>query len=208
MTVRCADQAHQGGGGICITAQRLGPEDPTGWLIAQEKIAEAEGLRTTPWTVVACPFLPPTEERNVEIVASHSNSWRVKQPQYGEPGTPVSHRFPPEFAASLQAQMPPQDFAAMYCLDVTQDAGYCAWKTSFIKEIDLEKVAIKGTMIAIDMSLDGGDDSALVAVGMQNQAVVIVGLYFLKGDVDEALLQIVEFAEPFNAHTFGVEKAA
>ena len=196
------------GGGLCITAQRLGPEDPTGQLISKEKVAEAEGLQTTPWTVVACPFLSPTEERKAEIVGQYPNSWRVRQPQYGEPGTPVSHRFPPEFAASLQAQMPPQDFAAMYCLDVTQDAGWCSWKTSFIKEIDTEEVTIKGTMLAIDMSLNGGDDSALVAVGMQDQAVVIVGLHFLKGDVDEALPQIVEFAERYNAHTIGVEKAA
>ncbi len=196
------------GGGLCITAQRLGPEDPTGQLISKEKVAEAEGLQTTPWTVVACPFLSPTEERKAEIVGQYPNSWRVRQPQYGEPGTPVSHRFPPEFAASLQAQMPPQDFAAMYCLDVTQDAGYCAWKTSFIMEIDPEEVTIKGTMIAIDMSLNGGDDSALVAVEMQDQAAVIVGLHFLKGDVDEALPQIVEFAERYNAHTIGVEKAA
>lgn len=118
------------GGGLCITAQRLGPEDPTGRLIAQEKMAEAEGLRTTPWTVVACPFLSPTLERQAEIVAHYPDSWRVRQPIYGEPGTPVSSRFPEEFAANLQAQMPPQDFAAMYCLDVTQDAGYCAWKSS------------------------------------------------------------------------------
>ena len=63
-------------------------------------------------------------------------------------------------------------------------------------------------MLAIDMSLAGGDDSALVAVGMQDQAVVIVGLQFLKGDVDEALPQIVELAERYNAVTIGVEKAA
>ena len=41
-------------------------------------------------------------------------------------------------------------------------------------------------MIAIDMSLAGGDDSALVAVGVQDGAAVIVGLHVLKGEVDEA----------------------
>ena len=63
-------------------------------------------------------------------------------------------------------------------------------------------------MLAIDMSLAGGDDSALVAVGVQDGAAVIVGLHVLKGEVDEALPQIVEFAERYNAHTIGVEKAA
>ena len=169
------------GGGLCITAQRLGPEDPTGQLISKEKVAEAEGLQTTPWTVVACPFLSPTKERQAEIVAQYPDSWRVRQPFYGEPGTPVSSRFPEEFAANLQAQMPPQDWSAMYELDVTKDAGYCAWKSSYIQEIELEDVRIQGTMLAIDMSLAGGDDSALVAVGVQDGAAVIVGLHVLKG---------------------------
>lgn len=37
---------------------------------------------------------------------------------------------------------------------------------------------------------------------------MIVGLHVLKGEVDEALPQIVEFAERYNAHTIGVERAA
>lgn len=194
--------------GLAITAQRLGPNDPTGQLIAKERIAESEGLRTTPFTVVACPFLAPTMERKGEIVGSYPNDWRVLQPAYGEPGTPVSSRFTPEFAANLKAQLPPQDWAALYELDVTQDAGWCAWKESYISLIPADEVDIEGTFIAIDMSLTGGDDSALVAAGVQDGRVIIVGLHILPSDVDQALPAIVALAERYGCHTLGIEKAA
>ena len=41
-------------------------------------------------------------------------------------------------------------------------------------------MTIKGTMLAVDPSLSGGDDSVVVATGMQDGCVVIVGITFLK----------------------------
>ena len=69
-------------------------------------------------------------------------------------------------------------------------------------------MTIKGTILAVDPSLSGGDDSVVAATGMQDGCVVIVGIHVLKGDVDQALSQLVELAERHNAVTIGVEHAA
>ena len=53
----------------------------------------------------------------------------------------------------------------MYCLDVTQDAGWCSWKTSFIKEIDPEEEESKGGSGEVGKLLlsDGQKDFAMLA---------------------------------------------
>ena len=82
------------GGGLCITAQRLGPEDPTGQLISKEKVAEAEGLQTTPWTVVACPsFRQPKNARLKSLASTPTAGGSVNRstPSQGHPSAIGSH---------------------------------------------------------------------------------------------------------------------
>lgn len=73
------------GGVLCITAQRLGLEDPTGQLIAKEKITDPEVPLTLLWSVVACLFLLSAEDprlktwpstRKLEGVTAHLRRFR------------------------------------------------------------------------------------------------------------------------------------
>ena len=66
--------------------------------------------------------------------------------------------------------------------------------------------------MAYFLAKDDVSDAALATVGglfgLFLGAAVIVALEVLKGEVDGALPQIVEFAERYSAHTIGVERAA
>ena len=196
--------------GLAILAQRLSRQDPTAQLIEKERIAEAEGLTPTPYVVCASPFLTPTKERAAEICGDYPNGWVVRQPKYTkEPGVPVSSRFTQEFATNLQASMPPSDWAVMFELDTSADTVWSAWKESYLKPLPVGEInSDAGSFIAIDMSLSGGDDSALVAGIVQDGRIVLVGLHILPPDVDEALPAIVELAKRYKCHTLGVERAA
>ena len=197
--------------GLCLIAQRLGPADPTARLIDRDKGREKAGDRVVPWKVVASPFLNPSKERAAEIIDDYPSSWSVVQPRYGEEGQPVSNRFNREFADSLQAQMPPQDWSAMYELDCSVDIGYCSWRRSYLVPIANEDIQCRGSFIALDLNLSGdkgSDTSALVAVGVQDQKVVVLGVHALGGYVEDALPQILDYADRYNAVGIGVEKAA
>ena len=197
--------------GLCLIAQRLGPSDPTARLIDRDKAKEKAGDRVVPWRVVASPFLNPSKGREAEILSDYPDSWNVIQPKYGEEGQPVSSRFTREFADSLQAQMPPNDWAAMYELNCSVDVGYCSWRRNYLVPISVDDIQCHGSFIALDLNLSGdkgSDTSALVAAGVQDGKVVILGVHALGGYVEDALPQILDYADRYNAMGIGVEKAA
>lgn len=199
------------GAGLCLIAQRLGPSDPTARLIDRDKGKEKAGDRVVPWRVVASPFLCPSKERAAEINGDYPHSWHVMQPRYREVGQPVSTRFTRDFADSLQAQMPPADWASMYELDCSVDVGYCSWRRSYLVPIANEDIQCRGSFIALDLNLSGdkgSDTSALVAAGVQDQKAVVLGVHALSGYVEDALPQILDYADRYNAVGIGVEKAA
>ncbi len=199
------------GANLCMIAQRLGPGDPTARLVDRDKAREKAGEYVVPWKVVASPFLVPSNERQAEIVDYFPSSWKVIQPRYREEGEPVSSRFTKEFADSLKAQMPPKDWAAMYELDVSVEVGYCSWRRSYLVPIANEDIRCRGSFIALDMNLageKGSDTSALVAVGVQDGKIVVLGVHALGGFVEDVLPQILDYADRYSAIGLGVEKAA
>lgn len=210
MTRLTKDKAGKGQGLIMI-AQRLGPNDTTARMIDRDKGRERAGDKVVPWTVLASPLLNPTNDELIRIRDSYPDSWLVKFPKFGTPGEPVSHRFTKEFAEELEAQMPPADFAAMYKLDCSVDVGYCSWRRTYLQPIANEDIKCRGSFIAIDMNLSGekgSDTSALVAVGAQDGKAIILGIHEIAGHVEDALPQILDYADRYNCHTIGVEKAA
>ena len=197
--------------GLCIVSQRLGRNDPTGQLIEAQRAIEAEGGRGTQYTVVACPFAVPSKERQAEIVGDYPDNWIVKMPQfdYSREGQPVSERFTEEFLESLRMQLPPADFACLYELNLNEDAQWSAWKRDYIKPVAASDIDLnRGTFAAIDMSLSGGDDSAMVIGTVVDGRIVITGLHILPPDIDEALPAIVNLAKEHNCVSIGVERAA
>jgi len=209
ITTRLTKDKAGKGAAMAIVAQRLGPTDPTAELINRARGHERDGLPTTPYKVIASPFLNPSPERAAEIVGDYPNSWQVFQPSYGIEGDPVSHRFDRAFADRLQAELPPNDFAAMYLLDCSRKVGFCAWKPSYIREIEEDDARVQATMMAIDFGLtEGGDRSALTVVGTMDGHVVILGLHFLQGQIEDMFSQVVDYAKRYNVHTVGIENAA
>jgi hypothetical protein len=199
------------GSGICFIAQPISSTDLRQELINRAKQAERDGLYVTPWRVVASPFLVPSREDQARILGAYPSAWNVVFPRFGEIGQPVSRRFSLEFAQTLKANMSPADWACQYELDPDSASQYCAWKRSYLQELDDDDIHVTATFLAVDTALVGGegrDQTALVAAGVQDGNVAIVGLHFLTGDVDEQLAQIVEYAALYNAHSVGVEAAA
>ncbi|EAU74279.1 hypothetical protein [Synechococcus sp. RS9916] len=197
--------------GICLVSQRLAATDIVAELASRDHNNERDGLPTTPWKVVVSPFVSPTKEEQAKIVGNLPASWQILQPEYGEPGTPVSERFDKDFARVLQAQMSQRDYRALYMCDVSSDNEWSAWKDRYLQEVEAEDVRVTATFAALDMALiggDGRDSSALVVGGVHEDGVIIVGIHELKGEVDQQLGQIVELAERYRFHTLGVEQAA
>ena len=210
MTRLTKDRAGKGAG-LCIIAQRLGPSDPAARMIDRDKGKEKAGDRVVPWTVIASPAINPTTDEKQRILSDYPQSWDIKFPKFGTPGEPVSSRFTADFIDSLRAQMPPADFAAMYELNCSVDVGYCSWRRPYLVPVDPEDIKCRGSFIAIDMNLSGekgSDTSSLVAVGAQDQKAVILGVHELRGHVEDTLPQILDYADRYNCHTLGVEKAA
>lgn len=208
---RLTKDASGKGGSLVVIGQRLGPADPTGRMIDAAKLRERNNEHVVPYTVVATPFLNPTLEEQARIIGDFPDSWHVKFPHFGEVGEPVSSRFTKEFARDIESTMSPRDFAAMYKLQCTHDNTYCAWRRPYLQPIEPSDIRPSGSFIAIDMNLTGeagSDESALCAATHQDGKVVILGLHALTGYVEDILPQIYDFAEMYNAHTIGVEKAA
>lgn len=108
--------------------------------------------------------------------------------------------------------MSERDWAAMYALDTEVDSEYCAWRRHYLQEIEEKDINISQTVIAVDLNMAGGDtksDKSALAVGaVQDGNVVILGLHYLQGGLEEQLAQIVDYAHQYNAFVVHVEKAA
>lgn len=197
--------------GLCIVQQRLGRLDPTGRLIAEQLAIENEGGKGTRWTVVACPFVVPSKEKQADIVGSYPGNWLVKMPKfdYGKEGQPVSSRFSEEFLESVKTQMPRALFECLYLLNTDEEEQWSSWKRDYVNLIGRDEITIQGQMMALDMGLSrGGDESAAAVVGISEGRMVITGLYILPQDIDDCIPAIAEIAHRHSVHTIGVEAAA
>lgn len=209
VTTRLTKDAAGKGAALVVVAQRLGATDPTAELINRARQQERDGLIPLKFDVIASPFINPSKERQAEINATYPASWRVFQPRYGKEGECVSQRFDQPFLERLRSEVAEADFEAMYLLNTEQTAGWCQWKPTYIKEIDPDEIKVGATMMAIDFGLtEGGDRSALTVGGVMDGHVVILGLHFLEGQIEEMFAQIVDIAKTYNVHTVGIEMAA
>nr|WP_115093678.1 hypothetical protein [Synechococcus sp. UW106] len=200
------------GAGLCFIAQRISNTDLVAEMVARERRNEEQGLQVTPWRVVVSPFLVPTLEEKARIVDSYPASWQLVWPRFGQVGEPVCSRFTKAFGDTLRSNMSERDWAAMYELNTEVDSEYCAWRRHYLQEIEEADINISQTVIAVDLNMAGGDKrsdkSALAVGGVQDGNVIVLGLHYLQGGLEEQLAQIADYAHRYNAFVVYVEKAA
>ena len=89
--------------------------------------------------------------------------------------------------------MSERDWSAMYELR-TDVEDYCPWRRTYLQELEEEDIRISQTFIAVDLNMAGGDSksdkSALAVGGIQDGNVVILGLHYLQGGLEEQMDQI------------------
>ena len=208
---RLTNDSYGKGSGLCFIAQRISNTDLVAEMIARERKNEELGLKTTQWRVLASPFLNPTDQEKARIREAYPDSWQVVWPEFGEVGQPVCSRFTLEFGDTLRANMSERDWASMYELN-TETSDYCPWQRRYLAEIEEEDIRITQTVIAVDLNMAGGDKrsdkSALAVGGVQDGNVVVLGLHFLLGSLEEQMAQINDYATSYNAFVVFVEKAA
>ena len=208
---RLTNDSYGKGSGLCFIAQRISNTDLVAEMIARERKNEELGLKTTPWRCLVSPFLNPTLEEKVRILESYPDAWTVVWPRFGDVGQPVCNRFTVEFGETLRANMSERDWTSMYELR-TDVEDYCPWRRTYLQELEEEDIRISQTFIAVDLNMAGGDrksdKSALAVGGIQDGNVVILGLHYLQGGLEEQMDQIDTYANSYNAMVVYVEKAA